>query len=449
MPSWSTYNRNPRSARERVMTYERYRRAESDVNEGLIRHGLSMERDGMAPRDLDGKMAAMRSFLSTCGNPQQGIPAVHVAGTSGKGSVCAAIAGILSRAGFRVGLHVSPYLQSATEKIWVAGRFVSPEEFADLVEWVLPKARPLVHPDTPASPHGMASVAIAMEGFRRAEVDVMVFEAGCGGRYDLSSFLDTTVSVVTNIGLDHVVSLGPGIEQIAWHKAGVARRNAPLVTGATGAALAVIVREAAAVGAPLVTVPPAGTPWDHNRLLAAEAARSACRILGRPVSDEAVEEGCLDVKLAGRREEMPSSGPVVVMDGAHNPEKLACALDAAASYAVKGPRICLFGAIGTKAGPDLVAPLRGRFDRVVTTEPPVYGKRPYPADEMALLCEDVGLDTLPEPNPVQALDTVMGLAGADGLVFVTGSFYLVGALRESWYPRREVVLQGTSFPRMG
>lgn len=430
------------------MTYERYRKAESDINEGLIRFGLSMEREGLGPRDLDGKMAAMRAFLDTCGNPQRGIPAVHVAGTSGKGSVCAAIAGILSRAGYRVGLHVSPYLQSVTEKIWVAGRFISSDEFSDLVEWVMPKIRPRVHPDTMASPHGMASVAIAMEGFRRAEVDVAVFEAGCGGRYDLSSFLDTTVSVITNIGLDHVVSLGPGIEQIAWHKAGVARAGAPLVTGATGVALDVIAREAADVGAPLVGVPPSGTPWDHNRLLAAEGARIAGRALGRPVSEDVIAAGCADVRLAGRREQMPSSGgPVVVMDGAHNPEKLACALDAAASHAVKGPRVCVFGAIGTKAGPDLVAPLRGCFDRVVATEPPVFGKRPYPADEMALLCEDVGLDTMDEPDPLRALDTAMGLAGSDGFVLVTGSFYLVGALRDRWYRKQEVVLQRTSFPR--
>ena len=114
--------------------YAEYLKAERLINQGLIRRDLSIEREDKPPRDPAMKMAAMNAFLSDCGRPQRGIPAVHIAGTSGKGSVAAATAGILRAAGLKVGLHVSPYLQSATEKIWIDGRFISAEAFSDIVD---------------------------------------------------------------------------------------------------------------------------------------------------------------------------------------------------------------------------------------------------------------------------------------------------------------------------
>ncbi|MFO8070732.1 MAG: Mur ligase family protein [Polyangia bacterium] len=262
--------------------YDTYLRAERRINEGLIRLGLSLARPEGYVRDPEARMAAMRDFLDACGNPQRNLPALHVAGTSGKGSVCAAAASILRESGLSVGLHVSPYLQSATEKIWIDGLFVDALAFDELVEWVLPVARPRLRPETPASIHGMASVAVALEAFRRAEVDCIVFEAGCGARWDLTSLVETEVAVITNVGLDHVVSLGPGIERIAWHKAGAARAGRPLVCGATSGPAAEVIRdEARRVGAEMVEVPPRGDAGDHNRRLAVRAAEELAGRLGR------------------------------------------------------------------------------------------------------------------------------------------------------------------------
>jgi dihydrofolate synthase/folylpolyglutamate synthase len=430
------------------MTFERYLEAEHDLNEGLIRVGLSLEREKTGPKDPAARMGEMRSFLAACGDPQKGLPAVHVAGTSGKGSVSAAVAGILSEAGLRVGLHVTPYLQAATEKIWIAGRFVSSDDFADLVDWVMPVARPRVRPETPASIHGMASVAIALEGFRRAGCDVIVFEAGCGARYDLTSFVESCATVVTNVGMDHVVSLGPTLERIAWHKAGVARPGIPLVTGATGEALAPIRAEAEEVGAPIVEVPPAASAWDHNRAVAKEAAARAAEALGVHLGGDAVARGLERVRVAARRERMPGRGPATFLDGAHNAAKLAVAVDGALEDAGPGPRVAVVGFLGTKAGPDLVRPLEGRFDRVVATEPRVYGKTACPARETAALLERVGYDAVEEPRPDEAVERGVELAGEEGTVLVTGSFYLVGQVRERWYSRRSVVEQRTSWPQV-
>jgi dihydrofolate synthase/folylpolyglutamate synthase len=429
--------------------YQQYLEADREINEGLIRLERSLARGDTPPDDPDARMAAMRGFLAALGDPQRGLPAVHVAGTSGKGSVAKATAAILRAAGLRIGLHVSPYLQSATEKIDVDGRFASASDFADLVRWVLPAARPLVHDEAPASIHGMASVAVAFEAFRRARCDAVVIEASCGGRYDLTSFVDTRVAVITNIGLDHVGSLGPTIERIAWHKAGIARAGAPLITGAVrGSPAAIIAGEARAVGARLVPVPSAGDPLAHNRILAESAARELAAALGIGLDDGAVAAGLAAPLLAARCERMPGrpGEPTVFLDGAHNPGKLAVAAAAFAAAAPAGRRVALVGVLGAKASPDLLLSLAGRFDAAVATEPEAYGKPALPAARTAALLARHGLETEIEARPEAALELALELAGPQGSVLATGSFYLVGALRERWFPKQRVVLERTSWP---
>jgi dihydrofolate synthase/folylpolyglutamate synthase len=429
------------------MSYRQYLEAEHRINEGLIRRARSEAQEGKRPADPSAKMAEMRRFLDALDHPERGIFAVHVTGTSGKGSVASAVAGVLTEAGFKVGLHVSPYLQVATEKIWLAGQLVSAEEFADLVDWVMPVAAPRVLPETPASIHGMASVAIAIEAFRRHAVDIIVFEAGAGGRFDLSNILDTEVAVVTNVGFDHVVSLGPSLEQIAWHKAGIARPGKPLITGASGSALEVIQREAEAVGATVTVVPRTDGPLAQNAALAREAARRAAGALGRTLSEDTIARGLGRVVLPGRSEVMPCSGPKVVLDGAHNSEKLAVAVETALSEADTGPSVCLFGLLSAKACPETVAPLKGRFDHIVVAEPRVYAKQACPAETTASLLGDIGCKTTVVKDEQRALETAIRLAADDGFVLATGSFYLAGNLRGAWFPKEAVVCERTSFPR--
>ena len=423
--------------------FERYRVAEQALNQGLIRLNRSLNQDKLPVSDPVAKIKTMRAFAEALGNPQHGIPAVHVAGTSGKGSVSAAIAALLSKAGFRVGLHVSPYLQAAVEKIWIDGSYVSADAFADAAEFILPTAKLFLHPDTPGSVHGMAQTALALELFRRSDVDVMVFEAGCGGRFDLSSVVESCVSVVTNVGMDHVRTLGPTLKDIAWHKAGVARAGVPLVTGASGEALTVVREEGASVGAPLFEIPRTENVFAHNREIARVAAERAAEILGRPLPADLSAQ---PLPLPGRSERMPGEGPLVILDGAHNPDKLSAAVQSALAQATDGPRFCVFGLLGAKAGPDVAAVLRGKFDSIFVTEPSVYGKPSAKASDVATLLDGVGCPVTVAADPFGALEAATSAAGTGGTVLVTGSFYLAGALRERFYPTEQVVLQRTSFP---
>jgi dihydrofolate synthase/folylpolyglutamate synthase len=426
--------------------YATYLNAEQRINEGLIRLDRSLGGNaGYGPRPEE-RMRAMRDFLGRLGDPQRGVPAVHVVGTSGKGSVAAAIAGILSAAGLRVGLHVSPYLQAMTEKIWIAGRFVSAEELGELADAVLPIARAFLASDAPASVHGMASAAMAFEAFRRAGVDAAVVEAGCGARYDLTAFADARVAVVTNVGADHLDVLGPGVEQVAWHKAGAARRGMPIVVGATGPALEVVRREASGVGAAIVELPPEGDALAHNATLAARAAALFGERIGRTVEARHVAEGRSRVRLACRTETVQEA-PLVILDGAHNADKMSVAVDAALARSTPGRKVAVVGLLASKASAEVVRPLAGRFDEIWVTEPRVHGKRPLGAKDAADLLASAGIPASAAADPNEALDAAMCGAGRDGTVVVLGSFYLVGALRERWHAKRDVVLQRTSWTR--
>lgn len=422
------------------MSFSRYLDAEHKINEGLIRLNRSLENTPL--HCSEAKREEMRRFLQACGNPQSGIPAVHVTGTSGKGSVSASIAGLLQGAGLRVGLHVSPYLQSATEKLVVDGVLASGDEFADLVEWVMPLALSRLHPDTPASIHGMASVAIAFEYFRRQSVDVIVCEVGCGGRFDLTSHLDTIVAVVTNVGLDHVATLGPTLENIAWHKAGIARPDVPILCGATGRCAEVVREEARKVGSPFVEIPPLGDAWSHNKELATAAALHGARRLGISLTNQSAQ-----APLPGRAEVVAAKGPQVILDGAHNAEKLAVAANRARQLAGDGPLVALLGMLGSKAGGETLRALASTCDRAVVTEPKVYGKPACPAPACAKLCQEAGMPAEIEVSPLAALEQAERLAGPRGTVLVTGSFYLVGQIRERFFPKRDVVEQRTAFPQ--
>ena len=124
-------------------------------------------------------------------------------------------------------MHISPYLQVSTEKIWIDGYYYSGDDYYALIQDMRPTIEQFRQYDLPL--HGMASVVAAIEAFRREKVEIMVYEAGVGGRYDLSNFLDTTIAVITKIGYDHQRTLGTTISEIAYHKAGIIKARKPVI----------------------------------------------------------------------------------------------------------------------------------------------------------------------------------------------------------------------------
>lgn len=461
----------------RQVLFDQYLRANAFINEGLIR------RDASAPGNQSSERTRrqwMESFLPDLGDPQEAFGAVHVAGTSGKGSVCAMIAEILHAAGVHVGMHLSPYVQVATEKLWVDGVLASTEQYGELMEWIRPRAEARRGPEVPM--HGMASVGLFLEHFRRERVEIGVVEVGVGGRNDLTNVLRTEVAVVTNVGLDHLKTLGPTLEDIAAHKAGIIKAGCRAVVFAPAdndPALLAARRRASEVGATLRVVEPEafgatvdaqGYPRLHYRsyrfdledlqlalrgpFQAANAALAvaACEELdaeGGRITEQAIRQGLAKARLPARLELMPRSSAsqcAVLIDGAHNPDKLAGALAGLSALPARRLHL-LYGALSAKSVGGALEQAAGRAASITLAEPQVYAKAARPAHELASeLRSATNAEIAVVPDARAALQQILATADANDLLLVTGSLYLAGEVRGHFFDDAAILEQRTPWP---
>lgn len=394
-------------------------------------------------------------LLDALGNPERAFPAVHVAGTNGKGSTSAMVAAMLRAAGRRVGLFTSPHLVRYNERIALDGRPVANELF----EWALERLRPWV--DAAAqSPVGQPTefevgTAAAMVCFAEAGVDVAVVEVGLGGRLDSTNVVQPVVSVITPLGLDHTSRLGGTLSRIAWEKAGIIRPGVPVVCAPQpGEAQDVITRVAAEQGAPvlaagrdydvaLVRSDADGTVFDvrrgdrwlrglRTRLLgphqAVNGAVAAIAGLTLGLSEEAVRRGLEMVVWPGRLE-VVAEGPLVVLDGAHNAEGVR-ALAAALRTVFPGQRpVFVLGVLQEKPVEAMLRELLPLGRAAVFTAPNSSRTPPVAPEQLARLAAGLIDPIVVEPDAAQALEKARALAGPQGLVCVCGSLYLVGEVR--------------------
>ncbi|HEV2107746.1 MAG TPA: cyanophycin synthetase [Thermomicrobiales bacterium] len=460
-------------------------------HEAVARTDALIERantpEGKSPREIRDRavlrMERVRRFLDLLGNPHRGYPIVHVGGTSGKGSTSTAIAAILTAAGYRTGLHTSPYLQAASEKLQIDGRLIGPDDFADLVDTAMRAHERWQAAGGERLTYGEIWIALLALSFTRERVDVAVIEVGAGGRFDLTNVVQPTVSVVTTVGLDHTVTLGGTIPEIAWHKAGIIKAGAPAVTAVSDAsALKIIQAEANRAGVPLIhvaagetfeTLPPAGgrTRWRERRrgaepgpVLTAppggyqsvNAATAVAAIRALPsdilrVPEDAIARGLATTRIPGRFETVQEH-PRVILDGAHNPEKVAALVtDLSARSDLTGKRlIVVVGVVEAKQHAEMVGLLVPYADSLVVTLAKVLAK---PGTDASVLADEARAAGFTGPLAVEsdakaALDVALRWAehAPESVILVTGSLYLVGNVRSRWYPDDAIVLQRTPWP---
>ncbi|MEA2596883.1 MAG: dihydrofolate synthase / folylpolyglutamate synthase [Thermomicrobiales bacterium] len=426
------------------------------------------------------RLARLRSFLAHLGSPHDRYPIIHVGGTSGKGSTSTAIAAILTAAGYRTGLHTSPFLQVATEKLAVDGRLIAGDVFADLVEEILAAAETWNPTPEGRLTYGEVWVALLATFFARAQVDVAVIEVGAGGRFDLTNVVRPSVSVITSVGIDHTETLGATIPEIAWHKAGIIKAGAPTVTAVTDPkALEPILAEAQAAGSS-VSRPVAGVDFVpvafedgsdsvqfssgkqfrlgmSGKYQAANAALAVTAVealapSGFTVPDDAIQTGLATARLPGRFETVQRT-PRVVLDGAHNLQKIAALVD---DLPVLLPRpsggrlIVVLGVLEAKDHTGIVGRIAAHADELVVTRPRVLAK---PGADPAAIAEDARRAGFSGPVPIEdeptaAIETAIARANAErgDAVLVTGSLYLVGNVRGRWYPDDAITVQQTAWP---
>ncbi len=185
--------------------------------------------DGLSDQGIKPGLERIDTLLERLGNPQEGLRAVHVAGSDGKGSVCAMIESILNASGFCVGAFTSPQILEINECIRIGGECISDRDLT----FILSKIRPI---EERMESEGMGCTqfevltAVAFEFFSMVEADIIVVEVGMGGRYDCTNVIIPEVSVITNVSMEHTAALGNTIEEITWNKAGIMKPGVPCVT---------------------------------------------------------------------------------------------------------------------------------------------------------------------------------------------------------------------------
>lgn len=270
------------------------------------------------------------------GNPQKHLRFVHVAGTNGKGSVSAMMTSILMETGKKVGTFTSPFIFDFRERMCVNGEMISPEELAEVTEYVKPFADSMENCPTEFE----LITAIGLEYFRRKNCDIVVLEAGMGGRLDSTNVIEKSeVSIITGIALDHTEYLGDTVEKIAAEKAGIFKPFCPVVAGKTDIGAAEVLKNAAEEKLCLFASPDysmlsikktdmSGSTFDYGQLKDIEiklvgsyqprnaaVAIEAARVL--EISDEDIKRGLSKVSWRGRFEVIRKD-PVVIYDGGHN-----------------------------------------------------------------------------------------------------------------------------------
>jgi dihydrofolate synthase/folylpolyglutamate synthase len=394
---------------------------------GLYRFGSRL---GLGP---------IKKVLKKLGNPEKGMKVIHVAGTNGKGSVCAMLASVLKETGYKVGLYTSPHLVDFRERIQVNGRMIPKKDVIRLFKMVKSKGVELTYFEF--------VTALAFKYFREQKVDILVCEVGLGGRLDATNVVRPLVSVITNISKEHTDVLGSEIRQIAFEKAGIIKRNSLVVTNTKGEALEVIKGMCREKKSELTRVkknvrkissgldkqkvvyknleidfPLLGDFQIENLNTALETIESIRRF-GFDPSMQKIKTGLEKTQWPGRIE-ITGKKPLFILDGAHNPAGIK-ALKKFIEKLDYRKLILLTGMLEDKDYRRMISYLKPLAFRTVITKP-----RMYRALDPSILGKEIKSNFVIMESVRDALKEAKSFAGKDDVILVTGSIYLIGNLKE-------------------
>ncbi len=384
-------------------------------------------------------LANTETLLSALGDPHRSFPAVQIPGTNGKGSTAATLDSICRAAGIRTGLFTSPHLISITERIKINGRDLPEVEFARLTAYVKTTAEELVQQGRLATlPTFFEHVtAIALVAFSDARVELGILETGLGGRLDSTTAAQAEIVAITPIAMDHEEYLGHTLTEIAAEKAAIIRPGVTaIVAPQTAAVLSLIQRQCESVGVVPGLVEPNGyykinLRGRHQLTNAATAIAlaEALRERGFEITRDAIDQGLASVIHPGRLE-LWQGEPQMLFDGAHNPAA-ARALRTYLDESVSQPITMIFGAMRDKALTEIAAALFPKANELILTE--LDNPRAANIEMLTAVVPDdyksIRLHQASEAD--EALSIARRVTPKDGLICVTGSLHLVGAVQLS------------------
>ncbi|MFW2365349.1 MAG: bifunctional folylpolyglutamate synthase/dihydrofolate synthase, partial [Desulforhopalus sp.] len=415
-------------------------------------------------------LEAMQTFLEKVDRPESRLKFVHIAGTNGKGSVCAALSELLGRAGYRVGVYTSPHLSSVRERFRIGSDYISEEAFAEIGSRIC-----RVLGDEQIT-YFEFTTALGLLWFAESGVELVLLETGLGGRLDATNVVTPLVSVITSVSMDHEAYLGNTLTEIAGEKAGIIKPGIPVVSGAINEEVAeVIERVSSEKNAPLYSLGQdfdyivnddktwewrggeilgsrvySGLHCSHASLVQQENDSLSLAVVqlledkGFVIDEQQVREGLASVKWPGRMEHFELQYPVekrrmegaknnskllrYLLDGAHNPEGVKNMAQTLARNFTYKKLIGVWGAMSDKdmeATLGVMAPL---MDELIITQPD--GERSaMPEQIYAYLGDEQKAKTRCIGEVSEALTSAQEAAGEEDLIIVGGSLYLIGAVR--------------------
>ncbi len=387
-------------------------------------------------------------------HPEKKLKFIHIAGTNGKGSTSAMLDSILREAGYKVGLYTSPYIRVFNERMRIDGENISNEELATLTEYIKPIAEQMTDKPTEFE----LITALAFEYFARHNCDVVILEAGMGGRLDSTNVIDTSVlSIITGIALDHTAFLGDTVEKIAAEKAGIIKENVPILYGGTDEdAKSVIMAKAKELNSQFECVDYGnlkiknlvlgGSTFDFEgykdlkiQLLGSYQPRNCAIVIkaveilrknGFEINDRALRIGLLWAKWQGRFEIL-SLKPLIIFDGAHNPQGIEAAVESIKLY-FKDEKICLVTGVLRDKDYTYIASKLAEVAKMAFTFTP-DSPRALDATEYATVLQNAGIDARSAKSVKDALDMAKVYAAAvadDCPIICAGSLYAYAELIE-------------------
>ncbi|MDA0738212.1 MAG: bifunctional folylpolyglutamate synthase/dihydrofolate synthase [Nitrospirae bacterium] len=407
---------------------------------GLQKHGIKLG------------LETIRTLLAQCHHPERQFQVLHIGGTNGKGSAAAMTASILRAANIRVGLYTSPHLVDFRERIQVQGEQISESRVVDLVD----RFRGDAH-STRCPTFFETATAMAFKYFAEEKVEVAVIEVGMGGRFDATNVCDPLGVLVTNVSFDHEAYLGHTLEAIAYEKAGIIKSGVPVVMGPMeSTAQTVIQAKANEEGASLYQYGQdftieihedgmfeyKGGTHEYSKLPCAlkgshQFLNAACALAliessvmpGRAIPEEAIIQGLRSVKWEGRLETLMTK-PLMVGDGAHNPAAaiiLAHYLETMIGEVFERKLILVLAMMQDKNIDACLAVLLPLAHIVICTQ--IDHARSATVHMLQHKVNQEGLCVHGAATPSDAVALATQLSDPQDLICVTGSLFLVGAVK--------------------
>lgn len=394
-------------------------------------------------------LTAISDLLKRLGNPQKSYKTVLIAGTNGKGSTAAMLASMLQAAGYKTGLYTSPHLIDVRERIRVNQKEISFNEFGRVITMIKKKAnQPVTYFEV--------LTAAALVYFQRRKVDIAVLEVGLGGRLDATNVCRPLVSVITNIGFDHMAYLGNSLTAIAGEKTGIIKPRGVCITAAKQKNVLEVLERTCRLNKAVfyrlgkdikirkqknglatycglhgnlsdLAIPLPG----RHQLDNAALALAALEVIGKkgfPADHESIRKGLKNTQWEGRLEIL-CRHPLLIVDGAHNPAGMRALCQSLKNDFARQRLILIFSALADKNYRKMLQMIAPLAERIILT--PIQANRAEPVAKIHEFVKKMGYDAVIAENTSAAVGLAFDMADEEDMICAAGSLYLVGEIKRA------------------